>query len=241
MVYPHIVLVVRFRINLQRSRGVLSTFNTIASFAGSAFHADSKGLVPLQGLTVSTPSGSASHDRLDTPRTGESLRIPKAYINHITKVEFFIAFKAAYLQSITVQNGLSGFRGAGLIPFDPQTVISKLDIKLRTPTPSRSSSVELDPWVSQTPHNSNDALSQSTLVKNRIAQHQGSSSTPIFETIAVLAKGTEILVYEITLISTEIRTFRKANEVLSKRRRAKKSRIREGGALNSTRRASKEG
>ena len=28
----------------------------------------------------------------------------KAHINHITKVEFFMAFKTAYLQSITVQN-----------------------------------------------------------------------------------------------------------------------------------------
>jgi hypothetical protein len=60
----------------------------------------------------------------------------KAHINHITKVEFFMAFKTAYLQSITVQNAQARFRGAGLIPFDPQAVISKLDAKLRTPTPT---------------------------------------------------------------------------------------------------------
>ncbi|ESZ91346.1 hypothetical protein SBOR_8287 [Sclerotinia borealis F-4128] len=35
-----------------------------------------------------------------------------------------------------------------------------------------------------------------------------------------------------TLISAEIRTLRKANEALSKRRRAKKSRIRQGGTLS---------
>ena len=43
----------------------------------------------------------------------------KAYINYITKVEFFLAFKAAYLASITAQNGQAGFRGAGLVPFNP--------------------------------------------------------------------------------------------------------------------------
>jgi hypothetical protein len=43
----------------------------------------------------------------------------KAYINHILKVEFFLAFKAAYEQSITPQNAQAGFRGAGLVPFDP--------------------------------------------------------------------------------------------------------------------------
>ena len=155
----------------------------------------------------------------------------KAYINHITKVEFFIAFKAAYQQSITVQNAQAGFRGAGLIPFDPQAVISKLDIKLRTPTPTGPPSAEADPWVSQTPHNPADALSQTTLVKNRIALHQGSSPTPIFATVTSLAKGTEILAHQNTLLLEENRALRKANEALSKRRRAKNNRIRQGGAL----------
>jgi hypothetical protein len=69
----------------------------------------------------------------------------KAHIHHVTKVEFFIAFKIAYLQSITVQNTQAGFRGAGLIPFDPQAVISKLDVKLRTPIPTRPPSADADP------------------------------------------------------------------------------------------------
>lgn len=69
----------------------------------------------------------------------------KAYINHITKVEFFIIFKAAYPQSITVQNAQAGFRGADLIPFDPQAVISKLDVKLRTPTPIGHLSTNTNP------------------------------------------------------------------------------------------------
>ena len=92
----------------------------------------------------------------------------KAHIHHITKVEFLTAFKAAYPQSITVQNAQAGFRGAGLIPFDPQAVISKLDIKLRTPTPTSPPSGDADPWVSQTPRNPTDALSQITLVRDRI-------------------------------------------------------------------------
>ena len=54
----------------------------------------------------------------------------KPHINHVTKVEFFIAFKEAYQQSITVANGQAGFRGAGLIPYEPETVLSKLDVRL---------------------------------------------------------------------------------------------------------------
>jgi len=155
----------------------------------------------------------------------------KAHINHITKVEFFLAFTAAYKESITAQNARAGFRGAGLIPFDPQAVVSKLDVKLRTPTPSRPSTANSNPWVSQTPQNPTQALSQSTLVRSRIARHQGSSPTPIFETVAALAKGTERMAHEMTLLSAEVRTLRAANEALSKRRRAKKIRVRQGGAL----------
>jgi hypothetical protein len=39
------------------------------------------------------------------------------------------------------------------------------------------------------------------------------------------------MAHEMTLLSAEVRTLRAANEALSKRRRAKKTRIRQGGAL----------
>ncbi|APA14250.1 hypothetical protein SS1G_11952 [Sclerotinia sclerotiorum 1980 UF-70] len=152
----------------------------------------------------------------------------KAHINHISKIEFFIAFKAVYEESITSQNMKSGFRGTGLIPFNPEAVLSKLDIRIRTPTPP---SFDLDQWISQTPRNPTEALSQSTLVKSRITRHQASSPTPIFETVLALAKGTERLAHENTLLNTEIRTLRTANEALSKRRRAKKTQLRQGGVL----------
>src|SRR5436305_10259834 len=116
----------------------------------------------------------------------------KAHINHITKVEFFIAFQKAYIKTMTKDNIKAGFRGAGLVPLDPQAVLSTLDVKLRTPTPTGLSNP--DPWVSQTPHNSVEALSQTELVRTKITRHQGSSPTPIFEATTQLATGKEVLV-----------------------------------------------
>jgi hypothetical protein len=142
-----------------------------------------------------------------------------------------LVFYATYNQSITTQNAKAGFRGARLVPFDPQVVLLKLDIKLQTPTPNRPPFITTNPWVSQTPRNPTDALSQTTLVKNRIAGHQGSLLTLIFVIIAALAKGTELLAYELTLANTKIRILRKTNETLSKYRRAKKTRVCQGGAL----------
>jgi hypothetical protein len=117
------------------------------------------------------------------------------------------------------------------VPFNPEAVLLKLDIKLRTPNPLRPSTANTYPWVSQTPSNLMEALSQTTLVRNRIARYQGSSPTPLFETVATLAKGTGRMAHEITLLSAEVRTLRAANKALSKRRRAKKARVREGGVL----------
>lgn len=154
----------------------------------------------------------------------------KAHINHITKAEFFIAFQKAYNRTMTKENIKAGFSGAGLFPYNPQAVLSKLDVKLRTPTPTGP--LPTDPWTSQTPSNPTEALSQTELVRTRITCHQGSSPTPIFEATTQLAKGTEVLAHRLTLAEARISTLERANEALSKRRRAKRTYIHQGEALS---------
>jgi hypothetical protein len=72
----------------------------------------------------------------------------RGYIDYITKLEFFIVFKVAYFYIITLENIKTVFRGAGLVLYNPIIVLSKLDIKLRTPTPTESPFPKLDLWVS---------------------------------------------------------------------------------------------
>ena len=78
-------------------------------------------------------------------------------INHITKEDFLPAFKAAFASAINEENIRGGFGGAGLLPFDPEAVISKLDLCLRTQSPPP---VETPHWESQTPRNLTDIESQ---------------------------------------------------------------------------------
>jgi hypothetical protein len=156
----------------------------------------------------------------------------KARITHITKPEFFLAFRAAFYRTFSKENVLGGFRGAGLIPYDPQAVLSKLDVKLQTPTPTRTPNGPPSPWVSKTPQTTNEALSQSTLIKGRIARHQGSSPTPILAAVDQLSKGMQAVSHRMILLEAEVRTLQQANEALSKRRRAKRTRLQDGGAIN---------
>jgi hypothetical protein len=132
---------------------------------------------------------------------------------------------------MTYKNITAGFRGTGLVPYDIEAVLSKLDVKLRTPTPTGPPSANADPWVSRTPHTATEAISQSQLVRNRITNHQGSSPTTMFEAVKQLAKGTEAIAHEITLVRAELRTLQDANKALVKRRRTKRTRLQEGGTL----------
>lgn len=156
----------------------------------------------------------------------------KAHIHHITKTEFFIAFKAAHIRTFTNENVLAGFQGSGLVPYNPEAVLLKLDIKLRTPTPTGNPPLEADPWVSQTPHNPAEAISQSAFVRNRITNYQGSSPTSIFAAVEQMVKGTELIAHGLTLFQARAQTLEEANKALSKRRRAKRTRVQEGGLLS---------
>jgi hypothetical protein len=87
-------------------------------------------------------------------------------ITYITKLEFLLCFIRAYNAAITPSNIQGGFRGAGLVPFDLEQVISALDVRLRTP--SLLLPINNEPWQSQTPSNTLELGSQLTLVKARI-------------------------------------------------------------------------
>ncbi len=58
-------------------------------------------------------------------------KLMRNHIHHITKPDFFLAFHAEFWAAFYPENVQGGFRGARLVPFDPERVISRLDIKLQ--------------------------------------------------------------------------------------------------------------
>jgi hypothetical protein len=151
-------------------------------------------------------------------------------ITHITKVEFLSGFKAAHAAAMTEGNIRGGFCGAGLVPHDPERVLSGLDLVLRSPPPAQQP--ETPPvWISQTPSNPTEAVSQSQFIRDRIAGHQSSSPTPIFTAVDQLARGTEALAHNVILLNAQVQALQQANMLLSKRRRAKRTRLQDGGPL----------
>ena len=89
------------------------------------------------------------------------------------------AFKA----TMTKANIQGGFRGARLVPYDLEVVISQLDIKLSTPTPENLRPSTSNSWVCKTPQTAKEIAKQVTLIKNRIVRHQSSSLTLILSSV----------------------------------------------------------
>jgi hypothetical protein len=60
--------------------------------------------------------------------------LARSYIYYINKDTFLLAFKSAFKKTFTAENVCAGFQGARLVLYDPNVVLSKLDVQLRTPT-----------------------------------------------------------------------------------------------------------
>jgi hypothetical protein len=150
------------------------------------------------------------------------------HINHITKLEFLPSFKAAFQQSFTSANICSAFRGAGLVPLQPDVVLSKLDVQLRTPTPDALLEAV---WEARTPSNVRELEAQSTLIHDRVRRHKSSSPASIIQAIGQLKKGAEVMMLSAELMRDRIANLERANEAASRRRQRKKKRIQKRGTL----------
>ena len=59
----------------------------------------------------------------------------RAGVNHIDKSDFLLAYFPACTESLTLNTIRSGFADTGLVPYDPEHVLSKLNTQLPTPIP----------------------------------------------------------------------------------------------------------
>jgi hypothetical protein len=118
------------------------------------------------------------------------------HINHITKLEFLPAVKAAYDRSFTPTNICSAFSGAGLVPHQPDAVLLKLNVQLRTPTPPSVDAL----WEARTPSNVRELKAQSTLIRDRVRKHKSSSLASIIKMLNQLKKGAEVIMLSAELM-----------------------------------------
>ncbi|KAJ8113852.1 hypothetical protein OPT61_g4120 [Boeremia exigua] len=120
------------------------------------------------------------------------------HIGRIDKKAFIATFAKVFEQAFLKANITASFKATGLVPNDLLVVLLKLDVKVRTPTPPALGELQ---WNPRTPTNANEILAQSTLLRDRIQKHQGSSPTPMVEIVDQLQRGTAMLLHGQTLLA----------------------------------------
>jgi hypothetical protein len=123
---------------------------------------------------------------------------------------------------------MGGFRGAGLVLHNPEAVISKLDVRLRTPTPP---TVDDALRQSQIPSNTLEFGSQSKLIREKIQRHVDSSPTSIVKAFEKIAKGAALVAHKLVLSQKRIAELEAANEAATRRKSHKRKRIQKEGTL----------
>lgn len=118
---------------------------------------------------------------------------------------------------------------------DPETVVSKLDVRLRTPSP-RALPEAL--WQSQTPSNMRELEAQSTLLRTKIRSRLDSSPSSVDSALQRLTKGAEVMMHTAELLREEVALLQKANKAATRRRAyKKKADSHQGGPYNRGRRS----
>jgi hypothetical protein len=105
-------------------------------------------------------------------------------INYIDKLDLI----KIYLE--TTNNVLSTFRATYLIPFNPEEILGRFTIQLKTPTPPGSRSTDSAP---KTPYNIKQLKKQTTTIKKLLRARTQSPSSPTKTALNQLVKGCEMV------------------------------------------------
>ena len=149
-------------------------------------------------------------------------------IFHVKKEDFLATFQTAFLATLIRTNIQAGFRGSGILPFNPEAVLSELDPILRSPSPLLSQGS----WNAKTPSNTLEVDKQATLIKKRLERHQSSSPTPIFEALGQLSKGAQIMAASAAIMQSQVSALQQANKAMHIRRKGKRKVLKSDKALS---------
>jgi hypothetical protein len=108
-------------------------------------------------------------------------------------------------------------------------VLSKLEVKPRTPTPPAPG---LTAWQPKTPSNAIEIDSQTTLIIKRIRDHKSSLPDSIIEMILQVKKGSTLKDHSHTLLEARVAKLKADNNAASERKKRKRKQIQEGGTLS---------
>jgi hypothetical protein len=98
-------------------------------------------------------------------------------VNHIDKQDFLPPYQQAHAKALHEKNIKSGFAATGLVPYDPDRVLSTLHAQIHTPS-SQLQPQQPSPYTATTPHNLLQLQQQIELLQQQLKRRTHSPPTP---------------------------------------------------------------
>jgi hypothetical protein len=145
--------------------------------------------------------------------------------NHIDKLDFLDAFPTARIEAFKAKTIKNSFSATGLVPYDPNRVISKLNIRLHTPTPPPSRGSQSSAWEPKTPSNYKQLQKQAESIKKLLKQRSKSPPSPLNSAIDQLLKGCQITMQSAAFLARENELLRARHEKIKQKKARSKLQI----------------
>jgi hypothetical protein len=139
-------------------------------------------------------------------------------ISHIDKLGFLLAYPKARAEAFKFSIIQNSFQAAGLVPFNPEPVLSKLNIQLRTPTPPASRGSQTSIFHPHTPANVDELYKQASSIKTFLKQRSKSPPSPSQTALNQLIKGCQIAMQNGILLEAENKLLRDEHNIQKKKR-----------------------
>jgi len=151
-------------------------------------------------------------------------------VNHIDKQEFLPLYQQARSEALHARNIRSGFTAAGLVPYDPDRVLSLLQAQLQTPSPPKQPPQQ-QAWVAETPHNITELQNQTILLKQYLKRRTQSPPSPTELALNQLVKGCQVAMHSAIFLAHENERLRTENQRQKRKKAQKRSYLAKGGVL----------
>src|ERR1700733_4199260 len=107
-------------------------------------------------------------------------------INHIDKQDFLSMYPVARAESQTTNNIFSAFRATGIVPYNPDEVLSRLNISIEPPPPPSTPTRAVSQYTSGTPYDIHQLQQQTGILQ------EGLPDSPMKRALSQLEKGARI-------------------------------------------------
>jgi hypothetical protein len=146
----------------------------------------------------------------------------KLGIMSIDKNDFLEANRTARIEIFKLEIFVNSFAGAGLIPFDSQRVLSKLNVRLITPPrPTSQGSDSSKNFTPKTPHTVKEVRRQASSIR-RLAINDPRC---LGDAIDQMEKGCQLAIHGSAIARQQITELLAANAKVARKKRRTKARI----------------